>query len=626
MAKGGRLSGMPGKAQVREMRNAETILGIVRDRGSRGLPLEDVYRQLFNPDLYLAAYGKISKNDGALTPGVVGETADGMDLQKVQGIIELLRAEKFRWTPVRRTYIEKKGSTKKRPLGIPTWTDKLLQEVIRLILEAYYEPQFSPRSHGFRPRRGCHSALDEVYKTWRGTAWFIEGDIKGCFDNLDHEVLLAILRERIHDNRFLRLIEGLLKAGYMEDWKYHRTQSGTPQGGVVSPVLANIYLDRLDQYVENVLTPAYTRGDERKPNPVYHRMSATASYRRRTGRAEEATHLRKQMRQLPTIDPNDPQYRRLRYVRYADDFLLGFAGPKDEAEAIKRQLGEFLRDRLKLELAEPKTLVTHGRSAAARFLGYEITVGQRDTALFRKAKGHKTRQLNGAITLKIPLDVVRSKCEPYLKNGKPVHRAERLNDDAVSIVRKYEDEYRGIVEYYRKAVNLRELGRLKWVMETSLTKTLAHKFKVSVAAIYRKYQTQIETETGVRKVLRVTAPRDGKPPLVATWGRTRLNRKPGAILNDQPGQVWNNAGTEIVERLKADTCELCGSRENVQSHHIRKLADLNRPGRPDKPEWVKTMASRQRKKLAVCFECHVKIHNGRLTRWTKTPTGYRRAG
>jgi group II intron reverse transcriptase/maturase len=231
------------------MRSAETVLGIIRERGRRGLPLEDVYRQLFNPDLYLRAYGRLARNAGALTPGSTAETADGMSRASIDAIIDALRHERYRWRPVRRVYIEKKRSKKKRPLGIPTWSDKLLQEVLRSILEAYYEPQFSPRSHGFRPSRGCHTALAEIRQNWTGTRWFIEGDIAQCFDRLDHQVLLAILHERIHDQRFLRLIENLLKAGYLEDWKFNRTLSGTPQGGVVSPILANIYLDRLDQLV-----------------------------------------------------------------------------------------------------------------------------------------------------------------------------------------------------------------------------------------------------------------------------------------------------------------------------------------------------------------------------------------
>src|SRR3982751_6905391 len=200
------------------MRDADTILTIIRERGGRGLPLEGVYRQLYNPALYLRAYGRIYRNDGAMTHGVTAETVDGMSLAKIRGIIESLKTERHRWTPVRRMYIEKKGSTKLRPLGMPTWSDKLLQEVVRSLLEAYYEPQFSIHSHGFRPGLRCDTALQHIAHNWTGVKWFIEGDIKGCFDDIDHEILLSILRERIHDNRFIRLMDGLLKAGYCEEW------------------------------------------------------------------------------------------------------------------------------------------------------------------------------------------------------------------------------------------------------------------------------------------------------------------------------------------------------------------------------------------------------------------------
>jgi group II intron reverse transcriptase/maturase len=242
------------------MRTADQVLSIIHERGKRGLPLERVYRLLFNPALYLKAYGKIYRNNGALTPGSTEETVDGMSMSTIEAIIEALRYERYHWTPARRIYIEKRHSKKKRPLGLPSWSNKLLQEVMRLILSAYYEPQFSPSSHGFRPGRGCHTALSEIYHKWVGTKWMVEGDIAQCFDALDHSVLLSILSENIHDGRFLRLIEGLLKAGYLEEWRYHATYSGSPQGGILSPLLANIYLDKLDKFVETTLAPACTRG------------------------------------------------------------------------------------------------------------------------------------------------------------------------------------------------------------------------------------------------------------------------------------------------------------------------------------------------------------------------------
>src|SRR6266446_7657603 len=351
------------------MQKAEVVLSVLRERGRRGLPLTQLYRQMFNKDLYLLAYGNIYSNQGAMTPGTGGETADGMSEEKIGEIIERMRHERYRFSPARRTYIPKKNGTL-RPLGIPAWSDKLVGEVVRLLLEAYYEPGFSDRSHGFRKGRGCHTALREIRETWSGTTWFIEGDIRDCFGSLDQEILVGILAEKIHDERFLRLIRHMLKAGYLEDWEYRETLSGCPQGGVVSPILSNIYLHKLDEFVEQELIPQYARGTSRKDNPEYKRMQRQLAAARRHGDRAAARDLGKQLRRLPSKDPMDPGYRRLRYLRYADDVLLGFTGPKAEAEQIKARLAEFLRETLGLELSQPKTLITHARSQPARFLGY----------------------------------------------------------------------------------------------------------------------------------------------------------------------------------------------------------------------------------------------------------------
>ena len=596
-------------SQVREMRNAETILGIIHERGTQGLPLDDVYRQLYNPQLFLHAYGRIYRNSGAMTPGVTGETVDGMSLAKIDTIIDALRQEQYRWTPVRRVYIEKKHSTKKRPLGVPTWSDKLLQEVIRLLLEAYYEPQFSCDSHGFRPNRGCHTALREIYHRWIGTKWFIEGDIAQCFDSLDHAVLLSILREKIHDNRFLRLIENLLRAGYLEEWKYNATLSGSPQGAVLSPILSNIYLSKLDQFVEHTLIPQYTRGDRRRINPAWARLRDASKKLRLQGCLTEARRVRRQMQALPSLDPQDPDYRRLRYGRYADDWLIGFSGPRHEAEAIKHAIGVFLRDHLKLELSEAKTLISHARTQAARFLGYDIVVLQNNRKLDRR--GH--RSLNGQIALRVPREVLQSKRARYLRHGQPIHRPELLNDTPFSIVAQYQQEYRGIVEYYRLALNLHQLNRLKWVMERSLVQTLAHKLRVSVSEVYRRYQRTIPTDQGPRVGLQVTVERaEGKRPLIARWGGISLSRNMKAILDDSPLRICGPR-TELEGRLLAATCELCASQDDVQVHHVRALKDLRRTGRVDRPFWVQVMAARQRKTLVVCRRCHVAIHRGQPT-------------
>ena len=413
------------------MQSATTYLGLIHERGKRGLPLVRVYRQLFNRQLYLIAYGKIYRNAGAMTPGSTSETVDSMSLEKIDSIITALRGERYRWSPVRRIYIEKKRSTKKRPLGLPIWSDKLLQEVIRLILEAYFEPQFSDHSHGFRPGRGCHTALREIYDEWAGTTWFIEGDISACFDSLDHTILLATLAEHIHDGRFLRLMADLLKAGYLEDWKWNRTLSGAPQGAILSPLLSNLYLNKLDQFVEHTLIPANTQGSRRRANPAYTQLNNAIQKRKSRGKIGEVKSLEQQRRQLPSIDSNDPHFRRLRFCRYADDWLIGFSGPKEEAEHIKENVGVFLRDTLKLELSQTKTLITHARTERARFLGYEIATFQRNSA--REPSYRHRRVLNGKVELALPKTVITEQCRRYQRGKKPMHRPEMINDTVFNV-------------------------------------------------------------------------------------------------------------------------------------------------------------------------------------------------
>jgi group II intron reverse transcriptase/maturase len=492
---------------------------------------------------------------------------------------------------------------------MPVWSDKLVQEVIRLMLEAYYEPQFSEHSHGFRPERGCHTALREIYYNWRGTTWFIEGDISQCFDKLDHELLLKTLEENIHDGRFINIIRELFDVGYMEDWTFNQTLSGVPQGGIVSPILSNILLDKLDKWIETELIPRYTRGDRRKINHEYKNLMNGSRRQRQKGNIERAEALRKQAQKLPSQKMDDPDYRRLKYVRYADDFLLGFIGPKSEAEEIKRALREFLRDELKLELSEEKTLITHARSEAARFLGYEVTVKQEDTKRVKTSEGYTRRSINGQIGLQVPRSVIETKCELYERNQKAIHRAELVQESDFYLISKYQAEFRGIANYYRLAYNMHTLRKLKWVMETSLTKTLAHKFKVSVPAIYEKYGTELVIGDKRYKGLQVSIPRQDKKPLIVAWGGVSLAWDIKATLEEQPQRVWTGS-SELIQRLLADFCELCGGDEDVEVHHVQGMRKLHEhPGRP-KPEWVKRMIALQRKTLLLCKRCHEDVEHG----------------
>lgn len=596
------------------MQDTQTYLGLLHERGKKGLPLKRVYRQLFNKHLYLTAYGRIYRNKGAMTPGVTEETVDAMSLEKIDAIIHLVRAERYQWQPARRTYIPKKDG-RKRPLGLPTWSDKLLAEVIRLILDAYYDGQFSDRSHGFRSGRGCHTALRDIYSTWGGTVWLIEGDISQCFTALDHDLLLSTLKAQIHDGRFIHLIQKLLDAGYLEDWKFNRTFSGVPQGSIVSPVLSNILLDKLDKYVETVLIPRYTTGDKKKRNAEYETLRHQARALLKQGQVNAAQLLRKRSQQMPSLAPHDPDYRRLRYCRYADDFLLGFTGPKQEAEEIKQHLATFLRDELKLELSEAKTLITHARTQTARFLGYDVTTIQ-DNAKRSPFKGTMRRSINGHIGLRVPHVVLQEKCKRYKRKGKAVHRTELTNESDYTIITTYQLEYRGIVNYYRMAYNLHTLQQLKWVMDTSLTKTLAHKHKCSVAQVYDRYKADLNVKGIQYKGLQATIYREGKKPLIATWGGIPLTWDSKATLEDHPFPLWGKRA-ELEQRLLAQVCEYCGATaltDHIEVHHIRALKDLNAYTGRDKPGWVKVMAARKRKTLVLCRTCHMDIQYGRPVR------------
>ena len=613
-------AGFPWKGRkVREMRTAETILNIIQGRGKRRLPLDDVYRQLYNPDMYLRSYTKLYKNDGAMTPGTTGETVDGMSLEKIDRVIGAIRCEQWKWPPVRRIYIEKpKGG--KRPLGMPDWSPKVVQDIIRSILEAYYEPQFSDRSHGFRPKKGCQTALTEIYNIWKGTKWFIEGDIKGCFDNIDHYTLMNILRENIHDNRFLRLIEGSLKAGYCEDWKYHPSLSGSPQGGIVSPILSNIYMDRLDKFVENTLIPEHTQSERREEHPIYGQLNNQLATARRQGNLERIKALWREMKRYPSQNPDDPGYRRLRYVRYADDFLLGFAGPLVEAHQIKERISTFLATELKLTLSAEKTLITHAQTGRARFLGYEIGIMECPTKLDR-TRG--TRTVNGKVGMYIPKDVIQAKRKRYLRDGEPIHRTELINDSKYDIIYRYQGEYRGLVHYYGMAQNLAELGYIRWTMETSLLKTLACKNQTSVMKETKRLQSTIETPEGPRKCLKLVIQREKKNPLVAIFGGLPLKRRKNPPIEDRVILPYARITSEIVERLLNDTCEVCGSKENVEMHHVRHLKDLNKKGKREMPLWMKIMISRKRKSIPLCRRCHDDIHHNRPE---SKRQGNRRAG
>ena len=552
------------------MQIAESVLETIRDRSRRGLPLETIYRHLYNPDLFLRAYGRLYRKAGATTQGITRETTDGMSMAKINTLIEAFRCEQYQWTPVKRIYIPKKNGGR-RPLGIPVWSDKLVQEVMRSLLGIYYDPQFSDLSHGFRPQRGCHSALAEISR-WKDIDYFIEGDIKACFDSIDHECLLSILKEKIHDNRFIDLIADLLKAGCVAYGHYKPTPSGTPQGGPISPLLANIYLDRLDKFVENTLVPLYTTGEKR----------LEASWKT----PEQLQKI------LKILDTHGPNFRRIRYIRYADDFLIGFTGRKAEAKEIKQCLKEFLQETLKLELSEDKTAITHSRKETAHFLGYEI------------------KNLNGAtqntLSLSVPKKAVKEKCSLYQKRGRVTYCAELLHDSDWEIISLFQSRYIGYVQYYMLAHNVHILNVLRWVMSASLLKTLAKKHKTHVNQLVNQCRTTIQTPYGTQTCLEMPVLCEDGQPRIARFGGFPL-RQSMSLADRDPNREMRCKGIELIQRLLSNQCECCGATGNVEVHHIRKL--VHTQGQLPEHTWMREMIARKRKTLIVCKTCHRGIHS-----------------
>lgn len=570
-----------------------------------------LYRYLLRPDIYYVAYQHLYSNKGAGTKGVTDDTADGFSEIYIENIIEALKNEMYQPKPVRRTYI-KKSNGKMRPLGLPVFTDKLIQEAIRMILEAIYEPIFSDYSHGFRPVRSCHTALAQIKKEFTGARWFIEGDIKGCFDNINHAVLVEIINQKIKDARFLKLIHSFLKAGYMEDWKYHETYSGCPQGGIISPILANIYLNELDRHVMKIkkefdvatkarYTPEYTKLVGLRQR--LHNKIKNSNGIEREKLIEEYKTATAQMLKLPAKQCDD---KKIKYVRYADDFLIAVNGNRQDCEKIKQELTEFISTTLKMELSQEKTLITHSNTPA-RFLGYDVRV-RRDQQIKPKGK-FKTRSMNNKVELSIPF---KDKIEKFLfsngivkqrsDNGKlePIHRPQLLNRTDLEIVTIYNAELRGICNYYGLASNFNKLIYFNYLMEYSCLKTLAgkHRSKVSkIRAMYKdgtgKWAIPYETKTGIKKMY------------FANYADCKGKKFTDIV--PQTAKNYSHDVTTLESRLKAKICEVCGCTESdrYEIHHVNKVKNLK-----GKSEWEKIMIAKRRKTIVVCHKCHMAIHHG----------------
>lgn len=601
------------------MRSPERVLNSLNEHSKdSSYKFERLYRILFNEELFYVAYQKIASNGGSTTKGSDGRSIDEMSLARIETLIASLKDESYQPHPSRRVHIPKKNG-KTRPLGIPAFEDKLVQEVVRMILEAIYEGHFETTSHGFRPKRSCHTALLHIQKTFSGAKWFIEGDIKGFFDNIDHDVLVGILRERISDDRFIRLIRKFLKAGYVEDWTFHNTYSGMPQGGIVSPILANIYLDKLDKYVKEYIRH-FDMGTKRRPGKESNDL---ANERKRTVRklkkVKDGTEkaalvarlkaIEQERAAFPSGDEMDGSYRRLKYIRYADDFILGVIGSKEDALRIKEDIKSFLSESLALELSEEKTLITHtGKSA--KFLGYEITV-TRNNHQRRDVQGRLRRTYGKRVRLNVSMATLRDKLLEYgameikLRNGKeiwkPKCRSGLIFNDDLEILDRYNRETVGFCNYYLIANNCVVLHNFRYIMEYSMYKTFAGKYRSTVRKINKKYR--------YNKLFTVKYEQKGAIKS-RTFYKTSFKRRTTAFNGScdiEPYSIADVSRTNLTDRLKAEKCELSGATGKLIMHHVRNLKDLK-----GKESWERLMSARKRKTIALCPSCHRLRHLGKV--------------
>lgn len=605
----------------------EKRLASLPEVSRQGKRINGLFRLLACPYIWEQAYEMIAPNKGALTPGVdPTNTLDGFSLERLDRIVARVMDGTYRFAPVRRHYIPKSNG-KLRPLGIPNADDKLVQGAVKLVLEQIYEPIFANTSHGFRPGRSCHTALEQIRRPWRGTVWLVDVDVEGFFDHIDHDILLALLRKRIDDDRFVGLVGRMLKAGYMEDWRWHATYSGTPQGGVISPLLANIYLHELDVFMAD-FKARFDRGKDRREHPEYRERTkaiqrlrwSIAKQRKVDPRADVADDLAKvrdllrdRMR-FPSKDPLDPDFRRLHYVRYADDFLIGVLGTKQDAREINAEVERFLRDALRLSISRKKGGITKATEGVT-FLGYTVKVWNSTRVQRRPKTATKAamtiRDASQAIQFHAPRAKLAAFAERqrlgnyHVRHGRM--RAELINSSDLEILTRYNSMMRGLAEYYRLGTGWKaELQPLCYVWWWSLMKTLARKHKCSVAKVFDRILDKVDGEYGLwvetrsgrrfRKVFRLRHITDNRPSLDA------------AVDRDGDLAYLTRSRTDMVDRLRARECEACGAQDvPLEVHHVRRLGAAANGGFV-----VMIKAARLRKRTALCIDCHHAIHHGVL--------------
>jgi len=571
---------------------------------------DELYRLTSKEDMLIVAYERLKSKPGNMTTGSDSETLDGFSMRTIKELSQQLRTGTYRPKPVRTTYIPK-ANGKKRKLGIPSPKDKVVQEVVRMILEAIYDSPhgayFHESSHGFRRQHSCHTALQEVQTQWTGVTWFVEGDIKACFDDIDHEILLGILRKKIKDERFITLIGRFLKAGYLDiDRVLKNSLAGTPQGGIISPILSNVYLHELDEYIEQ-LQREYEKGRQRRHNPEYHRLAMQRLRIAKEGKTgtKQYKALTKALRELPSGDPNDNGYIRIRYVRYADDWLVGVIGPHKLAEEIKEKVGNFLKTRLHLTLSLEKTRITHAKSEEAAFLGFKIRLDRSEKSL------KITKSTNGSgrtfarrstgmqVVLRAPMDKLikrlneKSFCD---SKGTPIPKKGWMFLDEDQIINLFSSVNRGLLQFYRPADNWAEMVRIQYILTFSLAKTLAMKRQVPMPRVF----SNGEIQTIVRR-------KDGNKAIKFYQNKDWKVDRQAFTESEDIDLVQMAARLRTRSKLGFECC-ICGDPKEVEMHHIRHVRKMTNSKAKG---FARIMAILNRKQVPVCRACHHKIHTGK---------------
>ena len=558
----------------------------IRNQNNPDYINKGIYSLFYQSEFYIIAYNNIKSNDGAETTGSDGTSLHGFSQTWIDNIIDSMRDESYQPNPSRTTYIPKQdGSGKMRKLAFPNGIDKLIQECVRIVLDCIYEPTFSNLSHGYRPNRSIHSAVAQV-ETWRSATWFIEGDISACFDEVDHRALESILRERINDERFIRLINKLLKAGYFNtDLEFHNSKAGVNQGSICSPILANIYLDKFDRFMEDIINRD-TLGAYRKQNPKYAKVHHQLKKAKTSGDVIAINSLTKELKSISSIDLMDSNFRRVRYVRYADDFLVGIIGDKAFAKQIKQEIADFLKTKLKLRLSDNKTKITNARHDKAKFLGFRITKDK----------------IYSSIKVLIDIDEIirrlhlRGFCN---KQGYPIGVTKVFNKPIHEIIKHGNNVLRGLLVNNQGCHNFWQAARIQYIVQFAIAKTIARKYRISMKEVFKIYGKQLSVQYLNPK----GQPNEISLALFRSFSRNKDFFKNWIIKLKEHVVITYDTRNPLKK-----PCYVCDSSQNRKMFHRRKKSLIKQPI----PLIVTVMLKINRRQICLCDSCFSQVTNNEL--------------